>query len=242
MAVISLRRAARWTLALSCVFLGVYLFFHSRWYVERAYPTPYKDIVTQYCAEHDVDPFLVTALMRVESRFKPHVVSEKGARGLMQVMPDTGRWVAEELGMDRFDPEMLHDPKVNLRIGTWYLASLEREFGGDRVLVLAAYNAGRGNVRKWLDTARWTGRIEEIDSIPFPETREYVKKVLRLYERYVRVYQGCWSATDEQPKAVVGRSPTWALPEPRGGTAARGHRSHAAASQLARSIWWASVV
>lgn len=201
MAVISLRRAARWVLTFLGVLLGLYLFFHSRWYLERAYPTPYKDLVTQYCAEHNVDPFLVTALMRVESRFRPHVVSEKGARGLMQVMPDTGRWVAQELGMDRFDPEMLHDPRINLRIGTWYLASLEREFGGDKVIVLAAYNAGRGNVRKWLDTTRWTGRIEEIDRIPFPETRDYVRKVLRLYETYVRVYDGRWSAQSEGLKA-----------------------------------------
>lgn len=201
MAVISLRRAARWALTFLGVLLGLYLFFHSRWYLERAYPTPYKDLVTQYCAEHNVDPFLVTALMRVESRFRPHVVSEKGARGLMQVMPDTARWVAQELGMDQFDPEMLHDPRINLRIGTWYLASLEREFGGDKVIVLAAYNAGRGNVRKWLDTTRWTGRIEEIDRIPFPETRDYVRKVLRLYEMYVRVYDGRWSAQGEGLKA-----------------------------------------
>ena len=201
MVVVSLRRAARWALTFLGVLLGLYLFFHSRWYVERAYPTPYKDLVTQYCAEHNVDPFLVTALMRVESRFRPHVVSEKGARGLMQVMPDTGRWVAQELGMDGFDPEMLHDPRINLRIGTWYLASLEREFGGDKVIVLAAYNAGRGNVRKWLDTARWTGRIEEIDRIPFPETRDYVRKVVRLYETYVRVYDGRWSARGEGLKA-----------------------------------------
>ena len=198
MAVISLRHAARWVLMTLGVVLGVYLFFHSKWYLERAYPTPYKDLVTQYCAEHNVDPFLVTALMRVESRFRPHVVSEKGARGLMQVMPDTGRWVAEELGIDGFDPEMLHDPRVNLRIGTWYLASLEREFGGDKVLVLAAYNAGRGNVRKWLDTSRWTGRIEEIEGIPFPETREYVRKVLRLYEAYVRAYDGQWMGVRPQ--------------------------------------------
>ncbi|MDI7246632.1 MAG: lytic transglycosylase domain-containing protein [Bacillota bacterium] len=201
MVVVSLRRAAWWALTFLGVLLGIYLFFHSRWYVERAYPTPYRDLVTQYCAEHDVDPFLVTALMRVESRFRPHVVSEKGARGLMQVMPDTGRWVAQELGMDRFDPKMLHDPGVNLRIGTWYLASLKREFGDDRVVILAAYNAGRGNVRKWLDTSRWTGRVEEIDCIPFPETRDYVRRVLRLYEAYVRVYDGRWSAQSDRIEA-----------------------------------------
>lgn len=201
MVVVSLRRAARWALTFLGVLIGVYLFFHSRWYLERAYPTPYRDLVTRYCAEHNVDPFLVTALMRVESRFRPHVVSEKGARGLMQVMPDTGRWVAQELGMDRFDPQMLHDPGVNLRIGTWYLASLEREFGDDRVVVLAAYNAGRGNVRKWLDSSRWTGRAEEIDCIPFPETRDYVRRVLRLYEAYVRVYDGRWSAQSDRIEA-----------------------------------------
>lgn len=206
MIVLNLRRAARWALTFLGALLAVYLFFHSRWYLERAYPTPYKDLVTQYCAEHNVDPFLVTALMRVESRFRPQVVSEKGARGLMQVMPDTGRWVAQELSMELFEPEMLHDPRVNLRIGTWYLASLEREFGGDKVIVLAAYNAGRGNVRKWLDAERWTGRWEEIERIPFPETRDYVKKVLGLYERYVQVYDGRWTAEGAGSNSLLTRS------------------------------------
>ncbi|MEW5867381.1 MAG: lytic transglycosylase domain-containing protein [Bacillota bacterium] len=194
MVVINLRRAARWALVVLGALLGIYLFFHSRWYLEWAYPVPYRDLITQYCAEHNVDPFLVTAIIRVESRFRPHAVSEKGAKGLMQVMPDTGRWAAQELGIERFQPEMLHDPRVNLQIGTWYLASLGREFGGDEVIVLAAYNAGRGNVRKWLEAERWTGRKEEIDRIPFPETRDYIRKVLTLYERYRQVYEGRWMA------------------------------------------------
>lgn len=194
MTVINLRRAARWALVVLAALLCIYLFLHSRWYLGWAYPVPYRDLITQYCAEHNVDPFLVTAIIRVESRFRPRAVSEKGAKGLMQVMPDTGRWAAQELGIDRFQPEMLHDPGVNLRIGTWYLASLGREFGGDKVIVVAAYNAGRGNVRKWLEAERWTGRKEEIDRIPFPETRDYVRKVLTLYERYRQVYEGRWTA------------------------------------------------
>lgn len=194
MIVISLRRAARWAVVVLGVVLGAYLLLNSRWYLERAYPVPYRDLMTQYCAEHRVDPFLVTAMIRVESRFRPHAISKRGAKGLMQVMPDTGKWAAEELGIERFQPEMLHDPRINLRIGTWYLASLSREFGDDKVVVLAAYNAGRGNVRKWIEAERWTGRRDEIDRIPFPETRDYVRKVLRLYERYRQVYEGWWIA------------------------------------------------
>ncbi len=190
--VVSLRRAARRALVILCLLFGVYLFFHSHWYLRLTHPLRYRDLIARYCAEHGVDPFLVAAIVRAESRFRPSAASDKGALGLMQVMPDTGRWAAFELGMEAYEPEMLCDPEVNLRIGTWYLASLHREFGGDTVIVLAAYNAGLGNVRKWLEDERWTGRQEEVDRIPFPETREYVKKVLRLHETYRRAYGGRW--------------------------------------------------
>ncbi|MFY9454368.1 MAG: lytic transglycosylase domain-containing protein, partial [Bacillota bacterium] len=88
------------------------------------YPIHYKDIITQCSLKHDVDPFLITAVVRVESRFRPEAVSAKGAMGLMQVMPDTGNWIARELGIQGFDTEMLYDPATNLDLGTWYLAFL----------------------------------------------------------------------------------------------------------------------
>jgi len=119
-------------------------------------------------------------------------LSAKGARGLMQVMPDTGNWIAGELGIREFDPETLYDPMTNLKVGTWYLAFLRREYDGNLVLALAAYNAGRGNVSKWIGEQRWSGEEKDIDSIPFPETREYVKKVLHLYDKYREVYRGRW--------------------------------------------------
>ncbi|NLB74081.1 MAG: lytic transglycosylase domain-containing protein [Firmicutes bacterium] len=172
--------------------LIAYLIFHSRWYLRRVYPIHYKDIITQYSREHDVDPFLVTAVIRVESRFHPQALSAKGARGLMQVMPDTGNWIAGELGIGKFDPEMLYDPMTNLNVGTWYLAFLLREYRGDPVTALAAYNAGRGNVSKWIEERRWSGGEGDINSIPFPETREYVKNVLHLYRKYNEVYRGRW--------------------------------------------------
>ncbi|HHX26464.1 MAG TPA: lytic transglycosylase domain-containing protein [Firmicutes bacterium] len=160
--------------------------------MRRVYPIHYKDVITQYSLEHDVDPFLITAVIRVESRFRPQALSAKGARGLMQVMPDTGNWIAGELGIEEFDPEMLYDPITNLNVGTWYLAFLLREYGGDPVRTLAAYNAGRGNVSKWIEERRWSGGEGDVNSIPFLETREYVKKVLHLYRKYHEVYRGRW--------------------------------------------------
>ncbi|HXL04724.1 MAG TPA: lytic transglycosylase domain-containing protein [Bacillota bacterium] len=192
MFVVNLRRVGRQMLLIFGIMLVIYLIFHSRWYLKRVYPIHYKDIITQYSLENEVDPFLITAVIRVESRFHPEAVSPKGARGLMQVMPDTGKWIAGELGIGEFDSEMLYDPMTNVRVGTWYLAFLLREYRGDPVLTLAAYNAGRSNVNKWLDDQRWSGGEEDINSIPFAETREYVKKVLRLYRKYHEVYRGRW--------------------------------------------------
>jgi soluble lytic murein transglycosylase len=192
MLVINLKRLSRHVIAFLCILLIVYLVLHSRWYLRRVYPIHYKDIITQCSLKHDVDPFLITAVVRVESRFRPEAVSAKGAMGLMQVMPDTGNWIARELGIQGFDTEILYDPATNLDLGTWYLAFLLRECNGDLVCALAAYNAGRGNVSKWIQEKRWNGTEEDLDSIPFPETRDYVKKVLRLYNKYHEVYRGRW--------------------------------------------------
>lgn len=192
MFVVNLKRVARQILAFLGILLIVYLIFHSRWYLRRVYPIHYKNEITQYSLEHDVDPFLVTAVIRVESRFRPQALSAKGARGLMQVMPDTGNWIAGELGIREFDPDKLYDPITNLNVGTWYLAFLLREYGGDPVRTLAAYNAGRGNVSKWIEEGRWSGGEGDVNSIPFPETREYVKKVLHLHRKYHEVYRGRW--------------------------------------------------
>lgn len=155
-----------------------------RWY----YPFPYRQTVERHAREHRIDPLLVASIMRVESGFNPRAVSAKGARGLMQLMPETAQWVAEQMGMASFTPEMLFDPEINVAMGVWYLADLWRLFEGDTVLALAAYNGGRGNVRRWLNEEAWSGAIEEIDDIPFPETRAYVRKVLATYTIYRRLW------------------------------------------------------
>lgn len=153
------------------------------------YPTPHKELVFKYAQEYDVDPYLVFALMRVESQFEPEATSASGARGLMQIMPDTARWSARQLGMTGFTEDQLDDPEINIKLGCWYVSDLSREFRGRLPVVLAAYNAGRGNVREWLITGIWDGTPENMKQIPYLETRNHVQRVLYDYEIYQDVYE-----------------------------------------------------
>ena len=110
------------------------------------YPLQYDYMVRQYAYEDHVDPALVAAVILVESKFNQSAASHRGASGLMQIMPDTGKWIAEEMGIKNFTPDQLNDVQTNIRMGTWYLAYLLKEYDGNTVLALAAYNAGRGHV------------------------------------------------------------------------------------------------
>lgn len=156
----------------------------------RFYPYRYRDEIGRRASQYQFDPLLIAAVVRTESKFNPQAVSHSGARGLMQVMPETGRWAAGELGIEPYDLERLFDPPTNVWIGAWYLDSLRHDFGGDIVLALAAYNGGRRNVAEWLDTAQWNGEHQNIDQIPFRETREFIKRVMTAYGRYVWLYEG----------------------------------------------------
>lgn len=151
------------------------------------YPLPYYDLTLKYATAHNQDPYLLSAMMKAESSFQPRAVSEKGARGLMQIMPGTGQAVAGQLGYSDFNADLLFIPEININIGACYLAGLENEFNGNVTLMLAAYNGGIGNVMEWI-AADKSGGINEIDQIPFPETRHYIKKVLKYQEIYTRLY------------------------------------------------------
>lgn len=167
--------------------LAVALSLGGRWLIYRWYPLTYQPIIFQQAREHGLDPYLVAAVIRAESRFRPRAISPQGARGLMQIMPETGKWVADQMNLP-FQPDQLYDPEYNIRIGSWYLSNLVKEFGGDPVLALAAYNGGRTNVQKWLRERQWTGEHHTLDQIPFQETRYYVAAVLRDYQRYLWLY------------------------------------------------------
>lgn len=152
------------------------------------YPARYTDMIERYSREYGLDPYLVLAIMKVESDFRPGAVSPKNARGLMQISEKTGRWGAEKLHLDNYTNDSLFEPETNITIGCWYLSVLFEEFG-ETDLVLAAYNGGSGNVAKWLGDSSLSSDGKSLDRIPFKETEQYLKKVKSNYKVYKRLYE-----------------------------------------------------
>ena len=153
------------------------------------YPLQYDYMVRQYSYEDGVSPALVAAVILVESKFNEDAFSHRGASGLMQIMPETGEWIAGEMGSENFTPDQLTNVQTNIKMGTWYLAYLLHEYDGNKVLALAAYNAGRGHVDSWMEEYGWEKNFSEIEKIPFTETREYVKIVLLNEQQYKHLYK-----------------------------------------------------
>jgi soluble lytic murein transglycosylase len=151
------------------------------------YPLDYWDLIQKYSSAHGLDPYLVTALMAQESTFTAEIRSSANARGLMQVMPSTGRVYARKLGIRPFSTGSLSQPETNVRIGTRYFKDLLDRFGAQHY-ALAAYNAGEMRVAQWLKEAPGLPADEFIDNIPFPETQNYVKRILGTVEDYRRLY------------------------------------------------------
>lgn len=150
----------------------------------------YKEQVLVSAKKHNIDPFLVFAIIKAESRFEPGAISRRGAKGLMQIMDTTGEWGASELGLSDFTTDQLFDPNTNIDIGCWYVARLIRQYDGHIPTLLAAYNAGTGNVYKWRNNKEYSLDGVIIDYIPFTETRQYVKKVKMNLWFYTYLYKG----------------------------------------------------
>ncbi len=153
------------------------------WYA--LYPLPFFDDIQAASENEKLNPLLVTALIRQESRFMPGIGSVVGARGLMQVMPETADWVAPNAGIDEFE---LTDPVDNLKMGTWYLNYTHEEWNGNSMLAVASYNAGPGNVSDWVTRFKNEDVDSFVEKIPFPETRGYVEHVFENYWNYMRLY------------------------------------------------------
>jgi soluble lytic murein transglycosylase len=151
------------------------------------YPLTYWDSIKRYSAQHDLDPYIVAALIAQESTFDAGVRSNANAWGLMQVVPATGRRLAQSLGIRRFNTAMLTNPELNIRLGTLYFSKLVQQFGGT-YYALASYNAGESRVVRWKAERPGLDEDEFIDDIPFPETQNYVKRILGTAEDYRRLY------------------------------------------------------
>jgi soluble lytic murein transglycosylase len=156
---------------------------------EVALPLRHDDIIRQQASEKGLDPALIAGVIYAESHFRDQT-SSAGAKGLMQLMPRTADYIAQKSGGTAFVQGDLGTPQVNISYGSWYLRYLLQKYGGREVLALAAYNAGQGNGDAWLAEAGARGEsFRAAAHIPFPETRDYVKKVLAAREDYRREYR-----------------------------------------------------
>lgn len=154
----------------------------------RVLPLEYQDLVEKYAAVYALDKSLVNGVIFSESHFEPDAVSSAGAKGLMQVTEETGRWAAEQMGLPA-DTVELTDPDTNIRIGCWYLNWLLDKFDGVTETALAGYNAGHGNVAKWLVNEEMSADGITLEEIPYEETKSYVKKVQLAQLAYRYVYR-----------------------------------------------------
>jgi soluble lytic murein transglycosylase len=153
------------------------------------FPLDYWPLIEKYSQKLDLDPYLMAALMAQESTFTAEIRSPANARGLMQLMPSTGRRYATKLGIRPFTTALLAQPEINVRIGAQYFKELMDRFGGAH-FALASYNAGESRVARWIQDAPGLPTDEFIDNIPFPETQNYVKRILGTADDYRHLYGG----------------------------------------------------
>lgn len=178
--------------------------------LRQIYPLQYETYVEKYSEKNNLDKYLVYAVIKVESNFKPEVTSSAGAIGLMQLMEETAverlnvisssekssnennllnaASINEETDSSEPDNNDLYDPETNIKIGTSYLAYLIELYDGNIVLALTAYNAGLGNVEKWIKDGIIKADGSDIENIPYKETENYVRKILSSYQMYIKIY------------------------------------------------------
>ncbi len=152
-------------------------------------PFPYANIIQSQARKYALDPALVAAVIRVESGYRTDAVSDRGAVGLMQIMPTTARWIRQHGGGLPTAQLNLANPEQNIALGSWFLAYLLGRYANNPVLALAAYNSGPAVTDGWITQRRLTFHSRNGNSIPYPETRYFVARVLR-YRRWYRLTYG----------------------------------------------------
>ncbi len=153
-----------------------------------SYPLKYQDQIEQMARKYDLEPSLIFGVIHTESRMNPQAVSPVGAVGLMQIMPDTGQWIAQKLNWEDFEEEQLKMPEKNLELGCWYLRYLLDRFDADINAVLAGYNAGPNRVAQWLQNEAYTTN-GKLTTIPNKDAEQYVERVLHAKEKYQSLYK-----------------------------------------------------
>ena len=156
--------------------------------LKKIYKIDYSEYVYKYSEENGIDPYLTFAIIKAESNFNRNIKSSSGAIGLMQLMESTAVEAANELGEEIIVTEALYNPETNIKIGTKYLAKLIKKYNQNKLLAVAAYNAGIGNVDNWIKEEIINIDGSNIENIPFKETNNYVRKIQRNYKIYQKLY------------------------------------------------------
>ena len=156
---------------------------------KKTHPQSYSELIAKYAEEYNIPEEVIYAVIKTESDFDPKAESHKGAIGLMQMTAPTFEWLTgdEHLG-EHLPTSSLTDPEVSIRYGTYYLRYLYRKFDYNWNTTFAAYNAGEGNVAKWLQNREYSDTEGNLTSIPFPETEKYVERVNEAIVTYRRLY------------------------------------------------------
>lgn len=170
-------------IVLAALFLNINNIF------KKIYPMKYSEYIFKYSAQYNLDPYFVAAVIKTESNFDPNAESKQKARGLMQITCETGEWISKDMKLTNFSSDKLFEPEYNIEMGCWYINDLKKEFDGNMDLVLAAYNGGIGNVKKWLSSSEHSSDGKSLKYIPFRETDKYVKKVKTTYNIYQKLYR-----------------------------------------------------
>ena len=153
----------------------------------KIYKLDYSNYVEKYADEYDVDKYLIFAIIKAESNFEERAESSKGAKGLMQLMYSTAEEIADKVDIDLNEDNVL-EPDININLGTKYISILIQKYENIN-LALAAYNAGSGNVDNWISEGILKEDGTDIENVPFNETNNYVRKILRDYEIYKQLYE-----------------------------------------------------
>ena len=153
--------------------------------LKKIYPVDFNEYVEQYSKQNNLDKYMVYAIIKAESNFKPNVKSRSNAIGLMQLLENT----AVEMSNNIVTEDNLYEPEINIKLGTSYYAYLLNHYKGNNILALTAYNAGMGNVDVWIKTGVIKSDGSDIENIPYKETNNYVRKILNSYQMYLKLYE-----------------------------------------------------
>ncbi len=156
--------------------------------LKTQYPIKYQEYVTVYAEKYKLEPEMVYAIIRTESKFDPYAVSRTGARGLMQIQEGTAKDCIRELKLTDITPDALFDPEINIQLGCYYFSKLLKQYHGSFINAAAAYNGGPGNVNRWLKEDANINEAGDLVKIPFPETGNYIKRIQDAYQMYQELY------------------------------------------------------